>query len=530
VLARAGAIALLCVLAILLRPAGEAWAHASLLKAEPADGAVVPAPPAMVALPFNEAVAPLIMRLVGPGGESIALGPVASENARVTATVPPTLPRGSYILSWRVVSADGHPVGGALVFSIGAPSAQYPAAAKVADRGVRILTWAARLALYLGLCLGIGGAFFRAWVADAQCRARGSIVALLAIGLLAVPVSLALQGLDALELPLAGLTQRIAWETGLQTAYGRTAILAAVALCCGLSAMAARSTAVARPLSLAGLLGVGGALAFSGHASTAVPRPISATAVFVHVTCVAFWIGSLLPLYAGVRAWPQCDAQLRRFSRVIPLPLALLAASGLWLVFVQLDGVAALWETGYGRVLVCKLVAVVGLLALAAVNRFRLVPRLQAIGSAAVRPFTIALACELAIALSILGLVALWRFTPPPRALAAPPTISIHIHGEKAMADVTIERESAERARADLVILDGEFRPLAAKEVALVLANPSAGIEPMRRTALRGAEDVWRVADLRIPVMGRWTLRVEVLISDFDKAVIEDTVNLPRVP
>jgi copper transport protein len=283
-------------------------------------------------------------------------------------------------------------------------------------------------------------------------------------------------------------------------------------------------------LSLAGLLGLGGALALSGHASTAAPRSISATAVFVHAACVAFWIGSLLPLYAGIRAWPRCAAELRRFSRVIPLPLALLAASGLWLVFVQLDGMAALWETGYGRVLSCKLVAVAALLALAAVNRFRLVPRLQMIGAAAVRPFAIALACELAIALSILGLVALWGFTPPPRALAAPTTISIHIHGEKTMAEVTIERESAARARADLVILDGEFRPLPAKEVALVLANPSAGIEPMRRTALRGAEGVWRVDDLHIPVMGRWTMRVEVLISDFEKTAIEDTVNLPRMP
>jgi copper transport protein len=329
---------------------------------------------------------------------------------------------------------------------------------------------------------------------------------------------------------LTGLGQKIAWQTGLQTSYGRTAVIAALALIAGLSSMAARSARVARGLSIVGLLGLALALALSGHASTAPPRPISAAAVFVHTACVAFWIGSLLPLHAGLRAWPGGSAQLARFSRAIPLPLALLVASGIWLAFVQLDGVAALWTTGYGWVLACKLVAVIGLLALAAANRFRLVPRLQANGAVAARPFAVSLACEIAIALTIFGLVALWRFTPPPRALAPPAAISIHIHGEKAMAEIAIERESPQRGRADLLVLDGEFRPLAAKEVVLVLASPAAGIEPMRHVALQAGENLWRVDDLRIPVAARWTLRVEILVSDFDKTMIEDTVALPRVP
>jgi hypothetical protein len=35
---------------------------------------------------------------------------------------------------------------------------------------------------------------------------------------------------------------------------------------------------------------------------------------------------------------------------------------------------------------------------------------------------------------------------------------------------------------------------------------------------------------LRIPVAGRWQLRVEILISDFDKLVLDEEVDLPRVP
>ena len=108
-----------------------------------------------------------------------------------------------------MVSADGHPVGGALVFSIGAPSAQPPSGAQpAADPAVRTALWAAKLVIYLGLAVGIGGAFFRAWIAAPDRRAvpLGQadpwIVTALIAGLAATALSVGLQGLDALELSL----------------------------------------------------------------------------------------------------------------------------------------------------------------------------------------------------------------------------------------------------------------------------------------------------------------------------------------
>ena len=49
--------------------AGSAWAHATLVRAEPADGAVMPRPPPTWTLTFNEPVAPLVVRLISPAGE-----------------------------------------------------------------------------------------------------------------------------------------------------------------------------------------------------------------------------------------------------------------------------------------------------------------------------------------------------------------------------------------------------------------------------------------------------------------------------
>jgi copper transport protein len=244
--------------------------------------------------------------------------------------------------------------------------------------------------------------------------------------------------------------------------------------------------------------------------------------LFLHGLCVTFWVGSLLPLCASLRSSPA-DGELARFSRAAPYAVALLAGSGLWLAAVQLGRLDALWSTGYGRVLACKLVAVSVLLMLAAANRYRLVRTSRR----TVRPLRISIGLELAVALAILALVALWRFTPPPRAVLAM-SIPIHVHGERAMAQIEIEPGPARGA--SLLVLDGELQPLAAKEIRLVLVNPDAGIEPMRYPAVRVDRNLWRVEGLRIPVAGRWQLRIELLVGDFDKLTIEDSAVLPRMP
>jgi copper transport protein len=288
---------------------------------------------------------------------------------------------------------------------------------------------------------------------------------------------------------------------------------------------------MARVLSLVALVGAGLALALSGHASNAAPGWLTRPAVFLHAVCVGLWIGALWPLLAGLRDAADGVRALRRFSRMIPVPLAVLVLSGTALAVVQLDRVDALWTTGYGTVLSCKLALVLALLALAAANRYALVPRFEAGGAAAARPLKAVMTAEIAIALAILALVALWRFTPPPRALAiSAQHVSVHVHGDRAMAQLEFAPVRARGVRVDVMVLDGEFRPLAAKDVTLIFSNAAAGIEPIRRAAVHADGPNWRVEDLRIPVAGRWKIRVEILIDDFQKVVLEEDVDLPRSP
>src|SRR3954465_5665841 len=106
----------------MLTQVGAAWAHASLVRTEPAADAVLPQPPTVVKLHFDEPVSPLVMQIVTPSGESIRPA-VAAENETVTLRRP-RLGTGTHVLSWRVNAADGPPAGGSFLFSVGSVSAR----------------------------------------------------------------------------------------------------------------------------------------------------------------------------------------------------------------------------------------------------------------------------------------------------------------------------------------------------------------------------------------------------------------------
>src|SRR6266550_1342415 len=210
-------------------------------------------------------------------------------------------------------------------------------------------------------------------------------------------LSIPLQGLDAMALPLTQAWHPQAWTTGLGTAFGLTAIIAAAALALGLVALRGSSRSRVKFVALTALAGAGVALAASGHAGTAQPSFVTRPSVFLHAIAVAFWIGSLLPLLVLLRTAPDGDAALKRFSRTIPFALVALAASGVLLAVVQLDRLDALWTTNYGLVLSGKLALILALLALAAANRYRLVPRFERLGRPAARPLAASIAVECVI-------------------------------------------------------------------------------------------------------------------------------------
>jgi copper transport protein len=437
--------------------------------------------------------------------------------------MPGSLPQGTHLLSWRVVSADGHPIGGALTFSVGQPSAAQPQNRQDGGGVLSTAIWLIRFALYIGLFVGVGGVYYARRVAAHPLTAEVEkpIAFALDLGLVAAVVSVGLQGADALGLPLSELYRPRVWLDGLSTSYGVTAASAVAALLIGRIALRAPQP---RWLAALALGGVGAALAASGHASAAAPQLVTRPLVFVHGVTVAFWIGSLWPLISAARAGSM--EELARFSRAIPWPLALLIASGAVLAVIQVQEPGALLGTDYGRVLLAKLAAAAVLLALALASRIMTARA----GEGGSKRLASSVKAELLLALVILGIVASWRFTPPPRSLlvAAAQPVQVHIHTDKAMADLTIARSEAGGRSIAMTLLDGQFGPLAAKEVSVFLSKPDAGIEPIRLQAKHVDATIWRVDQVQLPMPGRWHVRIEILVSDFDKVAVEDEIDLPR--
>jgi copper transport protein len=505
--------------------ASGAHAHAALVAAEPADRATVSVPPSALTLTFNEPVAPIVLRLVGPGGRIDDLSDYAAENMTVRIKPPHGMANGTYLLSWRVTSADGHPVGGSILFSIGAPSEIAPADVSGSERSVQVGVWITKIALYLGLFIGIGGVAYGAWISrTAGAGYHPAIVAGLALGFVAAPLSILMQGLDALALSPGAFRFRVAWQTGIATTYGLTAGLSILGFGASIAAAQVKSPAN-KMLSLVGVAMAGAALAASGHASTALPW-ITRPAVFIHAVTVALWIGALLPLAAAMRR-PERVVELVRFSRSIVAVVALLVVTGVILAVIQLESLEALWRTDYGLILCGKIALVIVLITIAGANRFVLTPRIARGDERAVRNLARTIAAEVTVVIVIFGLVAGWRFTPPPRTLAIPEEIFAHFHVPAAMADIRIHPHPGGRWSAVVKLSNEQNEPLAAKDLTLILSNPDANIEALRWPATR-IDDAWRTDDMRIPLGGRWRLRLDILISDFEKITMEDAIELPR--
>jgi copper transport protein len=515
-------IAGLAALLVALCCATGAWAHASLISAEPADGSVLAESPRAVQLRFNESVAPAVASLIDADGNAHDVTMRAVDQS-VVITLPERLPRGTQVLSYRVVSQDGHPVAGSLVFSIGAVTGAAPASAGSISVTVAVLIWLARIGVYLGLFVGVGGGFFAAWIG---CGPYGSktILGSLAIGFASAVASLGLQGLDLLNLPLVALVTWAPWKGALGTSLGPSMLIAIAAMAVARFAWQSPTMTVAWVLTSLAMIGVGFSLATSGHAATAPPEWLTPALVFVHGIAVAYWVGALAPLVVmSRRRHSSLPRVLRQFSAVAVPLVGLLALTGLVLAIIQLESFRALIDTWYGIILVIKLVLVVLLLALAALNRFFLTPAVVLDGENT-QKLGGSVFLEFLLVVGILLAVAGWRFTTPPRALAdsAAAPLAVHIHTETAMFQVLISPGKVGSDDFVLQLMTGDGSQLVAKEATLTLSLPARGIEPIERNAVLGPDGYWHLRAVPLPQPGRWHMQIDALVTDFEKVTLED--------
>lgn len=108
-----------CVAAVLaLAGALPASAHAALVRSSPTSGSTLTAVPPEVALTFNEAIDPQFTSVtVKSGSTTASTGKPTVEGPTVYQSLDPRMDEGTYTVSYRVTSADGHPVSGSYTFT-----------------------------------------------------------------------------------------------------------------------------------------------------------------------------------------------------------------------------------------------------------------------------------------------------------------------------------------------------------------------------------------------------------------------------
>jgi putative copper resistance protein D len=172
-----------------------------------------------------------------------------------------------------------------------------------------------------------------------------------------------------------------------KTAFGRL-WLVRIALAVVLAAFLWSSTrvvhhAVRRSLSYAALAIAGiylASLAWAGHAAAGTQRGVQLAFDAVHLLAAGAWLGALPALAAMLASGPGFDPPARatqRFSSLGVASVTALICTGFVNAWYLIGDIPGLVGTDYGRLLLAKLALFAAMLALAAVNRVVLTPRLS---------------------------------------------------------------------------------------------------------------------------------------------------------
>jgi copper transport protein len=410
---RACLLALVAAAALALPAA--AWAHAALLRTTPEPSRTINRAPPEVRLTYSEPVEPrfAIVSVTDAQGRQVTSGkPAAAVGAAQTLVTPlKRVPEGWYLVFWRVISADGHPVRGAFTFAVGPnpgppPQFQVPSLSETATT-TRLLI--ARWVVFLSLLSALGLFVLRAIVARPVVRVvRGCSLrpltiafgAAVAVALVAIPVYVLLA--------TAQFTLRSVWDLGdivpaaRSSGFGRDFLDLELVLAL-FAVAAAAALAVDRPererrsvvelLALPAALAAGAATlllpALAGHAGQKSPRGLSLPLDAAHLGAVGIWLGGLIGLAVF---WLSVGREGRvaalalvvpRFSAVAFCSVLLLIGTGIGQSLLELPTLATLWQTSYGQALLWKLGLLSAALLLAGVNLARSKPRLQARDAAA---------------------------------------------------------------------------------------------------------------------------------------------------
>ena len=422
-------LAALVAASVLILMGGAATAHANYVKSNPASDAQLTKPPTDVRVTFSETpdARGSDIAVLDVNGNRLDKRDVTavSDEANTLRVSLGAIGDGGYLVSWTTLSAvDGHETKGAFAFAVNAPlpvikdigpSAPPPTPLEIAGRALS----------YAGMALLTGLAFFTMFIrvptGDAEARRERHLVVIGGAALVAGSALLVLnQG--------ANVPGRLLALLGLRALAG-IAALATLAVPSRLLLADARREAIAFFGLAAGLT----ATLVSHAAASGDLRYVALD--YLHVIAISIWLGGVVAFSHLVMPSARIDdprelgRTIWRFSLTALVAVAVIVTTGTLQSLDRLVLIEDLVETPYGIALLAKIVLLLGLLGLGALNLLAWGPRMRR-GLAAGAQFRRGVIGETALFAGVLVAAAfLTAFAPPAQANGAAFDETRHVGG-----------------------------------------------------------------------------------------------------
>jgi copper transport protein len=582
------AVGVLLGLLAILGVAAPAQAHAAVVRTDPPTGAIVPTPPAAVTVTFSESVrlVPGKIKIVGPDQQRADLAKPTVRGPLLAIPLRGGSPNGTYLVTYRVISADSHPVGGSFTFSIGAPSATAPGDTGAVDRidpVVAVAMGVARYLGYAGLVLLVGPVLVLStlWPRRLSRQAPTRLV-WVGLGLVGAGtiLELYLQGPYGSGTGLFGITGDQFNEV-LGSRFGamhliRLAALAAAAVVLR-PVLAGRGSTVGDRQSGVGGAGAGqpsrvdrvlisvlGIVALatwpiSGHPGASSAPTLSVIADLAHLSAMSVWLGGLVMLFGFLLR----QANQRELRAILPvwsgwamLAVSVLVLAGAAQALVEVPSVKALYSTTYGRVLIVKICLLAVVLVAAWYSR-RLVRVWQPAADGEPSTADIPAGSGTATSVKVRQDTETVQFATAPKlrraVLVELAIVSVVLVASSVLVQTTpagVAAAGGKRASepfaasvtTSLYVLDVSIDPattgnnsihlfaytptrgqLTVREWHATAALPSQGIEPIDITLLPVTFN-HAVGEVSLPAPGEWQFRFTLRTTDIDEAIATQTV------
>lgn len=560
--------------------AAPAAAHAALVSTDPQPGGVFDDAPERVTLTYSEPVEASFgaVRAYDGRGRRLDTGRPsrpAGDSRQVRVDLP-ALADGSYVVTWRVLSADAHPVQCAFTFQVGPEAtaddpeglAQRLLNAQGGSQTVGVAYAAARFTVFASLALLVGGAVF---VAALWSRGRRSFRARVLVwgawtgAVVATLAGLALEGPYAAGLSLGDAANTDLLRDVFDTRFGRVWTLRLALLLLAIPLLRrvfpgdrptaeyplGRSWRVAAVVLATALVATPG---LGGHAGSGDHVPFAVVADALHVGAIAVWLGGLALLVVAVL--PRADAtELRsvvpRYSRVALACVGVIVVTGAFQSWRQVGGLGPLRDTDFGRLLVFKLLFFGALVVGAAFSReivnrtfnAKTAGRYARVGAAAggsasndepaelpvledateARNLRRTVAIEVAIAVAILVVASLLVNTPPARSAAAGP-FSETLQSDELWVDLVVDPAQVGENDLHVTALLPDGTSTDVLEMQVNLTQTDRDIAPIEVPVRRLSAGHYSAFGFNIPIAGDWQVIVNALIDDTTQVVVKGEV------